>query len=472
MKNIIFILCCCFVSINSQANKTSSNPQLEQLTSQIEQIRKDQGVSATVVILIDRQRTLIKAHLGTRSWQSNSAMNNQQMFRIGSISKSFAALLALRLQQQGLIDLNQSFDHYLKSTYIENNYANKITLAQLLEHTAGLAELSKAEWDYNDPKPITLKQAFALKLAPHQSNWPPAMHSSYSNVGAGLLGLALEQATGQSYETLMQTHVFAPLAMKSSTLLLTEKVKTRLITGYNTDGTTVIPYWHNIYRPFAAINTDADDIIQFLRMLNNQGQSINGEFLPASAIKRMQDPQTTLAAKSGLHYGYGLANYHWQVKGHTFHGHGGDADGYLSRYGYNRESGLAYFVMINAFKHKPLKQMRNLLEAYTIKDLPKPHYPPVQTISKQQIQQYQGNYQAVTTRFGSLPQKPTLKIFTKDQQLYIQKLNSKAQPIYAVNQQHFRYADEAVATMAFIPYQGTMYFQGDIGNFVKLTIQQ
>ncbi|MBL4661372.1 MAG: beta-lactamase family protein, partial [Alcanivoracaceae bacterium] len=326
-KHLATVVLLCAFSLSCFAKEN----QINNLIKQIELIRVNNHISGAVVLLLDKQNTLINQRLGTSSWQNSQAMSADQMFRIGSISKSFAALLALRMQQKGLIDLKKSMRHYTKKQHINNCYADtEISLEQLLEHTAGLADLSKAEWDYNDSKPISIEQALSLRKDQHKTRWQPGLHSSYSNVGAGMLGLALEKATSEqgdvkSYEQLMDKYVFIPLGMKSSSLLLTGKVKSRLMTGYNTDGKTVIPYWHNIYRPFAAINTDTADIIQFLQMLLNKG-TVNGQhFLSPAALVRMETPQTSLAAQSGLQYGYGLANYSWQFEGHTFHGHGGDA---------------------------------------------------------------------------------------------------------------------------------------------------
>ena len=220
------------------------------------------------------------------------------MFRIGSISKSFAGILAMKMQQSGIIDLTQPLNRYLEKEYIENKFDAKITLQQLLEHTTGLSDLTKAEWDYNKSQRISLEQALALKLGKHVSQWQPGLHSSYSNVGAGYLGLALEKASGKTYEQLMDEYIFKPLEMKSSTLFFENHVKGRLIKGYNTDGKSAIPYWHNVYRPFAAINTDANDMVNFLKLMVSNGKHNNQQFLSPKEIARIETPKTTLAAKS------------------------------------------------------------------------------------------------------------------------------------------------------------------------------
>jgi len=458
---LCLLLFFCFSS--SHANQI--NPA--EISQTIENIQKMYAVAAVSVLVVRQDEVLFNLHSGLRDWDSKQPFSSHDMYRIGSISKSFAGMLALRLEQKGLIDLNDSIVDYGLAPYLINSFPEQaITLAQLLEHTAGLKDLTKAEWDYNDSKPISLKQAFDLKLGMHKTLWPPGMHRSYSNVGPGLFGLALELKLGKSYEALMQKHVFEPLNMSHSSLMLTTEVRKHLITGYNRDGKTPIPYWHNIYRPFAAINTNNQDMIHWLQMLLKQDNA----FLSQTDRKRLIEPTTTLAAMSGLNFGYGLGVYQWQVDGHSFYGHGGDADGFLTRFGFNSELGLAYFVMINAFNHQPLNQIVNLLEQQITADLSKPKYPTRLKQSSEQLDGLVGFYQQVTARFsaGSKPPKVSIEIFVQDDILFYRHNNGPATAIYKVINNQFRTVNDSVATMAFIEDQGKLYFQSPLGNFVKV----
>ena len=466
-------ICCLTETVSAKI--TGDNKQsFESLIKQISIIKKQNNISAVVVMVVDKDKVLVNEKMGISSWEHQKPLCDDQMFRIGSISKSFAALLTLRMQQAGIININEPISKYVSNNVIEHvdnvETGHPITLAHLLEHTAGLSDLSKAEWDYNDDQPINLEQAFKLRGTPLKALWPAGMHNSYSNAGTGVLGLVLEKASGKSYENLMRQYVFSPLSMVSSTLLLEPHVKKRLMKGYNTDGKTLIPYWHNIYRPFAAINTDDKDMIQFLQMFLNQGRINGTTFFSDKDMLRIENPETTLAAKTGLSYGYGLGNYQWQYQGHVFYGHGGDADGYLSRFGYNKPSGLAYYVMINAFQHRSLTQIRSLVEQFITQNLPKPHYPQRIKLNEKHLSNYVGEYVAVTKRFGNLPKQSVaqLNVFIKDGQLYRRFNNRSAQVMYAVTDQHFRHHDEATATVAFIQHNNQWYLQGDFGNFVKL----
>lgn len=470
MRLINFIILLIF-SMTVSASPTDS---LQGLVGQLEQVKKESEISAALILIVDRNKVILSKYLGKPSWQSTQTFSSAHMFRVGSISKSFAALLALRMQEQDKIDLSAPLSQYVMSPslLLKNSFNAKITLAQLLEHTAGLADLKKAEWDYNDPEPISTEQALGLNKGEHQALWSSGMHSSYSNIGVAYLGLALEKASGKTYENLMQKWVFNPLKMQSSSLLLSDNVKTRLIEGYDRDGKTPIPYWHNIYRPFAAINTDANDMVLFLQMLLNGGKIHNKQFLSSASLERMRTPHTTLAAKSGLSYGYGLGTYQWQNEGISFFGHGGDADGYLARYAYNPQTGLAYFMMINAFNHRPLARIREILEQYIISRAGKSNYPLRLKLSKKTLNKYIGDYVITSKRFGKISDSDkksvTLRIFAEGPQLYSQLIDESKTRLHAVTQNHFRYSDESVATSAFIEHKNRMYYQGDIGNFVKI----
>jgi hypothetical protein len=177
-----------------------------------------------------------------------------------------------------------------------------------------------------------------------------------------------------------------------------------------------------------------------------------------------------MSATNGLTYGYGLGNYQWQTQGHSFHGHGGDADGYLTKYAYQKDTGMAYFIMINAFQQHTLKTIQNLVESYIIKDSPKPNYPKRLKLMTELLKSYVGKYQQITQRFGSLSSsRSNLEIYIEDNQLYLKTKGNSSRVLLAVDQQNFRFSNESVATIAFVNYENELYLQGDFGNFKRIT---
>ena len=70
--------------------------------------------------------------------------------------------------------------------------------------------------------------------------------------------------------------------------------------GYDSDGISPIPYWHQIFRPFAAINTTLEDSSRLIRMLINQGELGNKVLFEPSVIARLKAATTALGARAGL----------------------------------------------------------------------------------------------------------------------------------------------------------------------------
>ena len=205
----------------------------------------------------------------------------------------------------------------------------------------------------------------------------------------------------------------------------------------------------------------------FVQMLINKGSFHKKSVLSASSIERMETPMTTLAARHGLGFGYGLSNYSWLRDGFLFHGHGGDGDGYLSRFGYTRSNNSGYFLVINAFQGRSLDEMRRLVERYLVEGETAAKTPAPATLSANRKTALSGSYRAVTTRFsGAKPD--TLKIIEASGKLLTQLNDHSKLQLVPVNETQFRRKDQNVATIAIIEdTDGKIYYQGSLGNFVK-----
>lgn len=109
---------------------------------------------------------------------------------------------------------------------------------------------------------------------------------------------------------------------------------------------------------------------------SNLGAGGAQPLLPRNLLRRIEQPATTLAARTGVELGYGLGNYAWLRDGVLFHGRGGDAGGHLSRFGYSHELGRGYFLVINAFNGAALRAMQAIVERALIDGFGAPEAPP------------------------------------------------------------------------------------------------
>jgi CubicO group peptidase (beta-lactamase class C family) len=371
----------------------------------------------------------------------------------------------LKLDEAGLVSLDARVIDLVDVAAYQNPWSadSPVRISHLLEHTAGLLDMSKAEFDHNLP----LSLADALKVDPESRvlQWPPGRHSSYSNAGAGVAAHAMEQSTKRNFEDYAQAHVFAPLGMPSASFSLTPAIEKQLATGYNTDGRTPIPYWHTLYRPFGGINVLVREMAPFVQMLLNRGAIGDRQFLTESQVQRMENPATTLAAHQGLTFGYGLGNYHSLHNGFVFHGHGGDADGYLSRYGYNLETGRGYFIVINAFRNSSLRQLNSAIMDYLITGH-EPSFSPGVPQSRDHLTSLVGSYQPVSRRFRGQTET-SLRIAMNRGRLYLVR-GERRQHLIPQSAWLFRRPFEPVPTTAFIQHNDDLFLQGPFGNYRRI----
>lgn len=398
--------------------------------------------------------------LGVANRQSKQALQPEHYIRLGSVSKLFLGLTSLGLERTGTIRLDVPIDKWGQAP-LNNPWhgSHPVTLAQLLEHTAGFTDMSAAEW--NSKSPLSLKEALAVDPSSRRVKWRPGEHSSYSNSGAGVAALVIEKATGRDYRKLVQKAVFDPLGLESATYNYTDSVKKDLITGYDTDGVTPIPYWHTLYPAFGGINLRIKHMSNLLAFFSNNGAVANRQVFSPKEMRRIRTPTTTLAAKSGLEHGYGLGLYAYSSNGIELVGHGGDADGYLTHIAFSKDIGVGYFVVINAFNHRAMRRIKSAVEEHLIRDLNKPEPLSSFSLSENRIKALTGAYEPVTHRFKK---GISMEIFSRSAALFT-KINNTVRPLIAVSNIHFRRPWEPNATIAIIESNDERYFQSDAGNY-------
>jgi len=439
-----------------------------ELQDKLDDVRASHGIAAAAYLTVSAETVLEIEALGYRTTASNVGFTVDDLIRIGSITKTMTALATMILVEHGVLQLSAPVTSIVAPPPYENPWekTHPVRLDQLLEHTAGLADMSAREFGFNEP--VSVEDAFDVDPASRRLPWPSGMHASYSNSGAGILSYAIERRTGQPFESIVAGEVFAPLGMRSATFHLSALERQRLIPGYDTDGRTPIPYWHTLYRAFGGVSVATRDMAPLIRLFLNRGRHQGHAFLTPAAIRRIETPRTSLAARSGLEYGYGLGVYAYQRRGVSFYGHGGDADGYLAFFAYSRELDRGYFVVINAFNNTALREMRHLIEDSFIGEY-RAEAAPVYALTNTHRQRLLGEYLRATHRFRSSAEPARLTVIELGDDLATVSAEGKTRALIAVSPWHFRRRDETIATIAFIVCGDRLFLQGDFGNYEKLS---
>lgn len=462
-----------FIHVSFASAAWAASP--DELAGRIDDIRRQHGVASASVVLVDRQGLLVHRTFGVVDLASGRPADAGTRYKVGSISKAFTGLALLRAEAKELLALDAPLKKGSAGDQYQNPWESQapLTLAMLMEHTAGWHDMSREEFDHPAKSPIPLIQALRVRPASRVSKWKPGEFSEYSNSGPGLAGHVLELAAGMPFEAFVEKELFGPLGMSSASFLPDAATLAHLAQGYDRDGRTPIPYWHILYRPSGGLNVNPRDMARFLRLLIGRGEVDGVRLFDAAQIARFERPETTAAARSGLSFGYGLGVHATQHEGHTLYTHGGDGDGYLARFAYSAEAGRGYFVVITAFNHKPLNAMRTLLADWLVAELDRPEPPAEYKLSERDLSLYTGNYRAATVRFPRPGwDRKTLKVKARNGRLYTQTEGQRPRALIAVDANRFRRAEETVATTAFtILDDGSVALQGPLGNWLKGVVE-
>lgn len=341
---------------------------VEKLQTKIIEIQQDTGITALGIAVVDRGELVWLDALGQANVEHQVAATPDTLFRIGSTSKMFVALAALKLVEEGRLDLNAPLRELAPEIVFDNPWESEhpLRLVHLLEHTSGWNDMLMAEYAHNESDPIALQKALTLFTESRRSRWVPGTRFAYCNIGSGVVAYVVEKITGVPFETYVQENFFNPLAMESATYFLPEDVVQKTATAY-VEGKAQ-DYWHIIYRPAGAINASPRDMVQLLQFFLQRG-AINGQqLLTPASIVRMETPQTTLANPLGVTAGYGLANYTsgFQNRGVSFHGHNGGVIGAASDFAYSPAVNGGYVLMLTG-NPSGMEQITDSLREYLLR---------------------------------------------------------------------------------------------------------
>ena len=362
----IIIIC----SSLAHADAETPPQTLEELKTAIEKIRTETNIPAVGIALVNKDGPLWIAGLGEANIEQHTPADENTLFRIGSVSKMFAALAVLKLQEEGKLNLNDKIRDLVPEIQFENQWeeTHPVRIAHLLEHTTGWDDIHLAEYAYSAPDSMSTKEGLDYHPDSRKSRWIPGTRHAYCNAGSAVVAYIVEKISGKKYEDYIAETFFKPLDMPSTSYFQTELYKQKGATLY-TNGKPE-NYWHIIHRAAGSINSSPKDMANFMQFLLQRGATQNQQLIPSAAFDRMEIPTTTLGSTARLTAGYGLANYTSGYKDFNmaFHGHNGGVFGGLTELSYNKELETGYVFMINAGNWPAFDKISKTIRAYLLKD--------------------------------------------------------------------------------------------------------
>ncbi|MFF4445065.1 serine hydrolase domain-containing protein [Streptomyces sp. NPDC001502] len=272
------------------------------------------------------------------------------LFEIGSVTKAFTALALARLASAGTVGLDEPLADLLPAgTAVPSRDGRPISLQHLATHTSGLPRLPKgmllqALLHPSKPDPYAGCTADVLLsgLARTRLGAAPGKRFRYSNLGAGLLGLALARRAGTEYETLITREICAPLGMADTVVMVDATRSERSAQGHARRGRPAAP-WHLADLAGAGgLHSTATDLVAFVR-----AQLDGGPAELAEAIRLSRAVEYRRSSFAWVHLGWMAHRLHPRQGAHLQIWHNGGTGGFSSFVGFDPEKRLAVIALGN-----------------------------------------------------------------------------------------------------------------------------
>lgn len=263
----------------------------EYLSKRIEKEMRDHDVQGLSIALVDDDKVIWTQGFGMARDGGSATVTERTLFRLGSISELFTATEAMRLHQEGQIDIDKNIDTYLPRFLPKNRFVDKqpISIRSLLSHHSGLpSNWLNGMWAVNGENIGSLAGLIEQSQLVNLTNPPDSIYK-HSNLGYSVLGRLIEVIELGAFAPTMEARLLKPLGMIDSSFDLLPDMYDLLAMGYE-DGrsTTLVPMRD---KPAVSMWSNADDMAEFLKVVFAGGRVGDKQFLDSLILDEMFNPQ-------------------------------------------------------------------------------------------------------------------------------------------------------------------------------------
>jgi CubicO group peptidase (beta-lactamase class C family) len=287
-------------------------------------------------------------------------VDEDTVFRIGSITKTMTAISVMQLVEQGLLDLDAPVQRYLRSFRLlpADGRFSQVTPRHLLTHTGGVRAVRTATdlirptlgWGTLADRPVP---ALADYYRPGlRVDVEPGTRFAYSNNGFAVLGQVVEDVSGMPFDRYLREHVFGPLGMEHSDVVRSERVAPRLATGYELGrrGLTPVVDREMVTAGAGNVYSTTRDMIRYVAALLAGGAAEQGRLLGSATLAAMFEPHYRPDPRLP---GMGLGFFRDTLGGHRIVAHDGIWKGFLSSMLLAPDDGVGVLAFANTGHFRP-----------------------------------------------------------------------------------------------------------------------
>jgi len=258
---------------------------------------------------------------GTTGIAGGDTAEATTQYRIGSISKTFAAVSVMRLRDEGVVDLDDRVGEHLAELA-----GLPVTVAQLLSHTSGLRAEPVGPWWERTPG-VGFAELVSSSIRPEDLLWRPGRRFHYSNLGYAVLGELISRKRSAPFAEVVRGELLEPLGMQRTTLRPVAPSAEGLAVHPHADLILSEPEHDAVaMAPAGQLWSTIEDLVRWSDVLAGSCPEILG----AESLAEMTEP-IGLTDVPGQPWtaAYGLGLQLWNQAGQRRYGHSGAMPGFL-----------------------------------------------------------------------------------------------------------------------------------------------
>ncbi len=319
MKKIYFLLI-----LNLFGFASAQNTDYKKSIDSLMNYFKENNAFSGSILLQKNGETIYKGDF-------NKFSNDSDKYRIGSITKTFTAIVIFQLIEEGKLTLNTKLSQF----YPTIKYADKITIGNLLNHTSGIYDY--LEWeDYYVSKGSNYKKEDLLKLIQQgKPSFKPEKDCEYSNSNYTLLGFIIEDITGKPYADNVKIRIIDKIGLQNTYCETSENEYSKRNNSYKFDGEN----WSKEADTHPSFTFSAGNIVSTTEDLSKMMHELfNGKLVSENSLAQMEKTNSK-------GFGYGFQKTPFYKK--TGYGHTGRIDEFRSGLAYLNEDNLSIAILTN-----------------------------------------------------------------------------------------------------------------------------
>jgi len=322
--------------------------------------RESNGAPGTSLAIVLADDTVIEVADGLVDMQADEPVTTDSYFRIGSISKSMTSAVVLQLVDEGLIELDVPVRTYIDGWLGDYEYADEITIRQLMNHTNGLVEYALDPGFFifagqrldDDIEP----EEIIDWLSEQKPLFAPGEQYSYETGGFLTLGRVIEEVTGNPAVDEINQRLFDPAGADDIYLLPDEFPPNPVVTGYGRDLMYLAAFGligRTDETGLMINNEQVADMYELpqdvLQSAGWTGGGIEAQLESVAEVIEvmfdgtlLSDAQITEMTAPTLDTNYGLGIDAREQDGVLVYSHGGGVPGFRSQAGYFPDADVSY----------------------------------------------------------------------------------------------------------------------------------